>query len=68
MNRDSWWALKLLRNTKTPLPSSWAKSIWRNFENYPLIYTKCGEQMRIIAINTDNREIAKIIEHISEQI
>ena len=51
----------------TQQPSSWAKRIRKIYETDPLIYTECGEPMRIIAFITDSLEVAKILEHIGEQ-
>ena len=51
----------------TQQPSSRVKWIRKIYETDPLIYTECGDPMRIIAFITDSLEVAKILEHIGEQ-
>lgn len=51
---------------KPPCNSKWAILIARIYEVFPLICTRCGGEMRIIAFITDTITIKRLLSHIGE--
>ena len=47
--------------------STWARLVQKIFEIGPLLCTKCGKEMKLIAFITDFKETKKILKHIGEE-
>jgi hypothetical protein len=45
-------------------PPSWARLIARVYQVDPLVCTRCGQRMNLIAFVTDQMAIGKILEHL----
>ena len=44
--------------------ASWARLIAKVYDVDPMVYSRCGFPMRILAISTDPEEVNKILRHL----
>ena len=51
-------------STTFPGKSTWARLIAKIYEVYPLVCTKCGGEMKVVAVIMDSVEVEKILKHL----
>ena len=55
-----------IRRPQCACRSSWARLIAKVYEVDPLICTRCGPGMKLIAVITDPAQVSKILRHVAK--